>query len=315
MKLQSIYLLLLPVFLSLPGCSDTGYPDKRDSQVPVELRVSDEGLEAGTKVSKTITPFLTSIFATTRKGDYTAPTAPYEWKKEAAVPEDGSIVLPDTPNYPENGSWLYLVAVSPQLVSWDGSSTVSYTLDGKTDLLYAKEIQGNRWDGLRFSNNTNGKVTPLGYVHLLTKLTFKAKKEKTEGLTVTIKKITVKGVKNMAQLTLATGETSFSGTADHALILPGEGTPIQTTDVTSLEGLLLLPPVKSGEELYKLTVETSSGIFENVPVDFGASMEQPFQQGHSYVITLNIGDQELGISSVTVSPWTTIDNGSIDLIK
>lgn len=57
------------------------------------------------------------------------------------------------------------------------------SLTGQTDLMYASQIFGNRWDGSRFSN-TDGTGTPLTYKHLLTQLTFKAMKKVTGGLSV-----------------------------------------------------------------------------------------------------------------------------------
>lgn len=311
MKLQSIYLLLFPAILSISGCSDTAGPDNGTGPVPVELRVSGEGLQAVTKATGII-PFSTTVFATIRQGNYAGLSGQDEWIKNTTVAVDGSLSLPGDPCYPETGAWLYLVATSPQVSEGGGNDgTVLYTLDGRTDLMYAKEIKGNRWDGFRFSNNTNGNTTPLNYAHLLTKLTFKAKKEGADGLTVAVNKITINKIKNVVQLNLSTGEAVYSGEVAQSLTF--SGVSVNDAQIVPLDGALLLPP--PGETGYKVTVETSSGTFTDVPVDFGSSADEPFQKGHSYEITLNIGDQELGISSVSVATWTPTENGNLDLIK
>ena len=90
---------------------------------------------------------------------------------------------------------MYLVGVSP--VAGDNSydateGTVSYTLDGHMDLMYAGPLAGNKWDGNRFTGNTVAGVEAnrsLNYAHLLTQLVFKAKKHDAGGLEVKVNKI------------------------------------------------------------------------------------------------------------------------------
>ena len=322
MKLQSIYLLLVPALLSVSSCSDPEHSGFE--QVPIELRASGNG-EVDTKADyQEITEsFETTIFASKRNGIYTGIPSnadPNEWQKNATVNIGGSVSLPDNPTYPENGDWIYLVAVAPKpstYNSFDGS--VSYTLTGQTDLMYAKQIQGNRWDGSRFSNTDHSKDIPLEYVHLLTQLKFKAQKITADGLPVKVMKITVKGKKDVS-VDLASGKTTFSGDdADLTLELKDGGTEIKETTATELDGCLLLPPLTSGA--YKLTVETSIGTFEDLDITFESVGGSPsgsnhFASGHSYEITLNIGDRELEILSITVAQWTTVkQDGDLELVK
>lgn len=324
MKLQSIYLLLVPALLSVSSCSDS--EQSGFEQVPIELRASGNG-EVTTKAYQTIEQsFETTIFASKRNGDFTGiSTADNEWQKDATVETSGSVSLPDNPTYPQNGDWIYLVAVSPKASSPSGydssNGTVSYTLTGQTDLMYAPQIKGNRWDGSRFSSNTDPtKDTPLEYAHLLTQLKFKAQKVATGGLTVKVQSITVKA-KNTVSVNLSSGETTFTGNdADLTLTPAPGGTEISGTTATNL-GNLLLPPL-STTEAYKLTVETSIGTFSDLDISFKSvsggegSGNDHFAKGHSYEITLNIGDRELEIISVTVAPWTTVkQEGDLELIK
>ena len=224
--------------------------------------------------------------------------------------------MSNNPTYPENGDWLYLIAVAPQASSYsEDEGKVTYTLAGQTDLMYASQISGNRWDGSRFVN-TDGSGTPLTYKHLLTQLTFKAMKKVTGGLSVKVKKITVTTT-NSVTLALTNGETSFSGSGELFLELPDDGTEISGTTATPLPGSLLLPPLTGTSDAYKLTVETSIGTFKDLeitPQSAGGNLS--FAGGTSHEITLNIGDKELGISSVTVSGWVpVIQNDDLNLVE
>lgn len=335
-KRQNIYLLLATALLSVSGCSS---PEESGLEsVPIELRASEAG-EVETKADENgiDKEFATRIFASKRDGDYTKLTTTVvddEWYADTKVTTNGSISLSDNPVYPQYGDWLYLVAVAPQPTSYTDADagTVGYTLDGQTDILYAKQIQGNRWDGSRFSKNTDNTVTPLVYTHQLTQLKFKAKKAADKGLTVKVKSITVKDVTSAMTLTLKDGIAAFTGSTDLALTLAGDGTEIKSTNAIDL-GVLLLPPSTS-DKAYKVTVDTSVGKFEDLSIDFsssgssnsssnsssssgsngsGSASGDHFAKGHSYEVTLNISDKELDILSVTVAPWSSEEKGNLDL--
>ncbi len=334
-KRQNIYLLLATALLSVSGCSS---PEESGLEsVPIELRASEAG-EVETKADENgiDKEFDTRIFASKRDGDYTKLTATVvddEWYADTKVTTNGSIALSGNLVYPQYGDWLYLVAVAPQPTSYTADAgTVGYILDGQTDILYAKQIQGNRWDGSRFSNNTDKTVTPLEYTHQLTQLKFKAKKAAEKGLTVKVKSITVKAVTSTMTLTLKDGNAAFTEPTDLALTLAGDGTEIKSTSAIDL-GVLLLPPSTS-DKAYKVTVDTSVGKFEDLTIDFsssgssssssnssssngsngsGSASGDHFAKGHSYEVTLNISDKELDILSVTVAPWSSEEKGNLDL--
>lgn len=327
-KRQNIYLLLATALLSVSGCSS---PEESGLEsVPIELRASGEGeVETKTDENGIDKEFATRIFASKRDGDYTKLTTTVvddEWYADTKVTTNGSIALSGNPVYPQYGDWLYLVAVAPQPTSYTDGGTVGYTLDGQTDILYAKQIQGNRWDGSRFSKNTDNTVTPLEYTHQLTQLKFKAKKAADKGLTVKVKSITVKAVTSAMTLTLKDGNAAFTEPTDLALTLAGDGTEIKSTNAINL-GVLLLPPSTS-DKAYKVTVDTSVGKFEDLSIDFsslgsssgsngssgsGSASGDHFAKGHSYEVTLNISDKELEILSVTVASWSMEDKGDLDL--
>ncbi|MEY8487941.1 fimbrillin family protein [uncultured Parabacteroides sp.] len=308
MKRNITNLLLFLALLPVTGCSDK-MAQEESAPVPINLYATGKDLSAVTKATE-IVPFGTTIFASTQSGVYTTLDALYEWKKEANVGKDGSVSFTDNskPSYPETGGWIYLVAVAPQAATIDQSKgTVTYTLSNTPqDILYAKEIRGSRWDNQRFSGNTNSaNDKPLVYDHLLTQLKFKAKKVNNTAKSVKVTKISVKNVKNVLSVPLATGKPVCSGSAQLDLT-PANGVEVSGT-LTAI-GSLLLPPLESGS--YSITVETSIGIFSDVPITFDKSTLQPFQSGVSHEITLAISDASLEVVTVKVADWGDQTGGS-----
>ena len=308
MKRNITNLLLFLALLPVTGCSDK-MAQEESAPVPINLYATGKDLSSVTKATE-IVPFGTTIFASTQSGVYTTLDALYEWKKEANVGKDGSVSFTDNskPSYPETGGWIYLVAVAPQAATIDQSKgTVTYTLSNTPqDILYAKEIRGSRWDNQRFSGNTNSaNDKPLVYDHLLTQLKFKAKKVNNTAKSVKVTKISVKNVKNVLSVPLATGKPVCSGSAQLDLT-PANGVEVSGT-LTAI-GSLLLPPLESGS--YSITVETSIGIFSDVPITFDKSTLQPFQSGVSHEITLAISDASLEVVTVKVADWGDQTGGS-----
>lgn len=323
MKRNITSLLLLPALLSVVGCSDKIAPDGRVTE-SIQLYAAGDGLSAASKAADAakIEPFGTIIFASTQSGIYTALDAPYEWTKAANVAADGSVSFTDEPkpSYPETGGWIYLVAVAPtagnDAIDTD-NGTVTYTLnDTPQDLLYAAEIRGSRWDNQRFSGNSDvTKVQPLVYNHLLAQLKFEAKKADDAGLAVHITKITVNNVQTKATVTLADGTTTFekapSGATSLNLTPANGGVEVNSTSPVKV-GNLFVPPLQNGT--YTITVETSVGTFPNVPITFTGDNSR-LKAGVSNMVTLTISDTSLGITSVKVAEWTTVDKGEINLVE
>lgn len=307
--------LFLCLTALLGGCQDTDVSEDQRQQVPIELRAVAPGLFAQTKAAAG-SSFKTSVFCSTRKGDYAGlgeeiagKWKEYEWSENTEVvstkPEGMGDITLTNKYYPRYGDNVYLVAVSPQKEDANKDGTLSYTLTGKEDLMYAAEISGNRWEVSRLGS--------LTYVHLLTQLIFKAKKHEAGGLDVKVTKITVKNVPATVSLPLATGEATFSGksTIEHSI----SDATVKSAETSTDLGCLYLPPLpKAGDA--KITIETSIGTFSDVSVTMsGTKPEDNFQAGVSHEITLDIHDKALGISSVEVSEWnSTYVDGSLDLI-
>lgn len=326
MKRNITSLLLLPALLSVAGCSDKIAPDGRVTE-SIQLYAAGDGLSAASKAADAakIEPFGTTIFASTQSGIYTVLDAPYEWTKAANVVANGSVSFTDEPkpSYPETGGWIYLVAVAPtagnNAIDTD-NGTVTYTLnDTPQDLLYAAEIRGSRWDNQRFSDNSDAtKDQPLVYNHLLAQLKFEARKADAAGLAVQITKITVNNVQTKATVKLADGTTTFekapSGATSLNLTPANGGVEVNSTSPVEV-GNLFAPPLQNGT--YTITVETSVGTFKDVPITFAGNNDGSLvlKAGVSNMVTLTISDTSLGITSVKVAEWATVDKGEINLVE
>lgn len=317
-KKQPLYkcfpLLLLPL---LAGCSK-----QEEGPVPVSLTAQSRSMEAEGRSLTVINArdgFRPTLFSTTVQGDYTyAVPDPYSWQKDVTVAaQTGAItftaISPVTeekvadghtpeglPCYPIDGAWMYLTGIHPRASAAAG--VITYTIDGKTDLMYAPEIQGNKWKGESFP--------PLVFGHLLSQLQLRATKREDGGLSVRVTSITLKEVERQVSFPLETGTPAFTFTTDRDFTVPDAD--IADTEITGKDGpvelvTLLLPPRDSNT--YTMDVETTIGVFTNVQVmlDSKESQSNSFLPGYIYTITLNITDRALTVEQVTVSPWNTTD--------
>lgn len=333
-------LILLPAcfcLLSLlSGCTDNGASPASEATSPIRLfarggvleGVSDSSSGGAATRTEPGVAFTASVAFSSVKGDYASLDGEYE----GILTADVGVPAPDStegavtwkteggaaaPVYPPHGAYLYLVAYAPAQSNPVGG-TVTYTLTGQEDLLYVSELQGNKWDGNRFSGNTQAdKDQPLVFNHLLTRLSFKARKKQADGLEVKISKITVNGADTQAAVPLATGEPSFStppdGSKGFSLTPANGGTDVTGTTAVAV-GSLMLPPVDN-PAVYTLTVETSVGTYEDVPISYGGGTPASglLRPGMSHEVTLNISDRELSVLSVTVEPWKLVPVGDLDI--
>ncbi len=300
---------LLPL---LASCSQD--PSSQDL-VPLELRVRETVLSRATGRSLPEQAFSATVALTTTEDDYSGLSGSNEGVRDITVATDGTVTWQSPAYYPSDGSWLWLVAFSPVAVPANGQ--VVYALTGQEDLLYAPQLSGNRWNGERFSGNTDpASDRPLAFRHLLSRLQFSACKAEEKGIAVKIKKITVKEAQSSATLTLATGQVVFGGTAGLSLTLSGEGTEVTGKDPVAL-GNLIVPPLTGSASGYTLDVETSVGTYSDVPIQFpDASGGALLEAGMSHKVTLTLSDYTLGITSVQVSPWPTVQiNDELELIQ
>ena len=310
------------------GCtdSDSGEVPLTEEAIPVQLFARGGALEGSAAVTVTRTEpeeaFKASVAFASESGQYASLTGEKEGIWTADVDKSGGMTWNTeggkaAPVYPPYGDYLYLVAWAPMTAPTDGAAT--YALTGQQDLLYVSELRGCKWDGERFYGNTlSEKNKPLTFNHLLTRIRFKACKKKSEGLPVTIRKVTVNEAKTQAIIPLATGEPSFntpsSGTAGLSLTPAESSNEVASTTPVEL-GNLMLPPLdgNAGAE-YTLTVETSTGTYNNVRITYSdAQSSEILKAGMSHVVTLALSDYALSITSITVEPWELVDAGDLGI--
>ena len=299
------------------GCTAAGDSLVPEERVPVQLCARD-GVLSRTATADNLPEqeFDATVALSTVQGEYASLSGTYEGARDATVKKDGSmewkVATGSEPVYPPSGDWLYLTAFAPAAVPVGGVASI--VLTGQTDLLYAGELRGNKWDGERFAGNNLVADRPVQFNHLLTQLCFKACKALASGVSVTITKITVNEAQPCVALPLATGIPVFSTSADHPAgltLIPAEsGTEVNSTTAVEV-GSLQLPPLQASGT-YTLTVETSIGIFDNLAVSY-ESGDNLLQAGMSHTVTLTLSDHELGITSVTAQPWTPVAvDGSLE---
>lgn len=308
--------LLSAAFL-FTGCTGS----EEESPVPIRLTAESTSLSTGSRGAGVISPgsaFNPTFIASLTENDFT--TTRVEWSDPAKVDAQGKVTFQGTHPYPAFGEWIYITGVHPQATPSQGK--VTYTLDGTTDVMYAPALKGNKWDSNRFAGNTLSRYDrAFCFIHLLTQLQVKAKKQNADGLAFTIKKITVKGINGTLSVTLADGTTTFgNGNTDIAV----SGDAISKTPVTGTEAVpianLLLPPSEAGS--FTLDIETSAGTFKDVKVsidkkDTGSGdlpeEEKGFLAGYAHEIMLTIHDSELGVK-VSIAQWKTTEGGNMDLV-
>ncbi len=317
--LSSCCLLLLS-----QSCTDgTTLPVGGEVEVPVHLCARGGALQgSATTRTEPKEAFDASVAFSTISGSYASLSEDeYEGVWEAVVSTDGTMAWTpktnggttlDSPFYPRYGAYLYLVAYAPKVAPVNGE--VSYTLTGQEDLLYVQELRGNRWDGERFSGNTqSGKDKSLTFNHLLTRLCFKACKKQADGLAVNITRITVNEAKTQATVPLSTGIPVFSATTPGLSLTPsGGGTEVTGVNAVAVGNLMLPPP--GDADTYTLTVETSVGTYSNIEVSYGGvSGAEILKAGMSHEVTLTIADKSLSITSIEVKEWTLVEAGDVEI--
>ncbi|WP_455637426.1 fimbrillin family protein [Parabacteroides sp.] len=256
-----------------------------------------------------------------KENDYTS----IAWKREVTVATDGTVVYPDaTPLYPHYGAFVYLTGLHPIPANAGRivKGLVTWTLDGTTDLMYAPQLAGNRWDGFRIHGNTDPKLDKtLEFNHQLTQLRFCAvrKANTVESNEFRVTRITLKAVPAKASFTVAgVAEkdlaVDFTEPGDLAAVLyMDKANPSKTVLVTSTDadnpdavGYVLLPAAAK----YTADIETTLGTFLSREVK---SADGPFTKGYANQITLHLSEDGLSITGVQLEDWTDEDGGEVNV--
>lgn len=259
------------------------------------------------------------LLCTAVSGDYTA----MEWQKKASVATDGTVTYTgETPAYPHLGDYIYVTGLHPS----DGSvadGKITCLLDGQTDLMYASELAGNRWDGFRiYGNSDPSKNKTLEFRHLLSQLQFAAIRTASELIgkkEFRILSIRIKDVPGQAVVRLGTVEneddrTSWSQPAILQPVLYKD--PSDTAKnklITSSDpehpdktGWVLLPP----GTFYLADIETTVGNFSDIKI---RPDEGPFTRGLAHEVVFVLNDKGLSVIGVRQEDWTDAEGGEIEM--
>lgn len=194
-----------------------------------------------------------------------------------------------------------------------GAATVSFTVDGKTDILMSNLVEGNINNPFNSENNT------LTFKHLLTR--FYVRVFTRSALIANewgdVQSVRVKGKAQSCVVQLPGMEAasntfpsqiSFTGNSDLPIIYndPNNTTPVpvisgEVDDDSFLIGTTLVGYVMVAPETNKMTLEVvnenGSGIINITAPQDG------FQAGKSYTLSLEYTMTEILISGVTISEW------------
>lgn len=259
------------------------------------------------------------LLCTAVSGEY----AVTEWQKEASVAADGTVTYKEEiPTYPPLGDYIYVAGIYPANGSFaDGK--VTFHPDGQTDLMYAPELAGNRWDGFRIYGNSDlSRNKVLRFGHLLTQIQFAAIRtasELTGKKEFRILSIRIKDVPGQAVVQLGTVEKEDDrvGWSQPVVLQPvlykdpadtSKNNLIISSDPEKPDkaGWILLPPGAS----YLTDIETTVGNFKDIKIrpDEGA-----FTRGLAHEVVLVLNDKGLSVIGVRREDWTDTDGGEIEM--
>ena len=259
------------------------------------------------------------LLCTAVSGNY----AVTEWQRKASVAVDGAVTYTgEIPVYPSLGDYIYVTGIHPS----DGSvadGQITCLLDGQTDLMYASELAGNRWDGFRIYGNSDPlKNKQLEFRHLLSQLQFAAIRtasDLTGKKEFRILSIRIKEVPGQAVVRLGTVENEDeriawsrpsvlqpvlykdpSDTAKNKLITSSDP---EHPDKT---GWVLFPP----GAFYLADIETTVGNFSDIKI---SPDEGPFTRGLAHEVVFVLNDKGLSVIGVRQEDWTDAEGGEIEM--
>lgn len=220
----------------------------------------------------------------------------------------GAMVLTPTPYYPAaEDSYAYLIGYHPNTTK-PTKGIVAYTIDGNTDIMYAKTVYGYK--------KTTDKLAPA-FNHLLSQLVIKVAGENDAALEAwgTISSISVKSVQKKQNLKLSDGSLTPDDTDNTATSLEikaqGGTYPTLTTSTTDAGYCMIPPQTTVAKILLTVTTDkTSRDVEVSIPIGTGDS-NRPADTtvaGEAYTITLTFKASEIK-SEAKVATWKEVTGG------
>lgn len=333
---------------ALTGCQQSQIPDStllNSGAVEVCMNSATGGLEGShTRVPMqgSTAPVMTArVLLSGTSGAYTSEADDTKRFFDGTMTFNGSGAVgfnTTKQNYPSDGSAVYVCGLYPS-TGWtavSAASTADYTLDGKTDVMVAAEVETRKTD----AQGSAPSYKTLSFTHLLTNLIIKAKVDATAGAPAASKiqelwgditgislqkaggivpknKVTVSLKEGSAATvsafsgTTAVGFYKASGTAFASYAFEDdafEALAVPATEVAVAYSLIAPIVAKGGEnadfELLVKTAVNTTGI--TVPLSLSVAGDT---QGKYCEITLTFKATEISVKS-TIANWTAGGNAS-----
>lgn len=253
---------------------------KGDEKVEIKMTAGVIGVETSKAVVNSGDAFNASFF----RANGESPT----WKAvinpiNTPVSAEGAITFTDPEYYPADGSNANFVGISPQVLASTETGTVSATITGDEDLMYA---------GIKSGNRLTLNELAMSFDHLLTQVKFVVKTDASAIGDVAVESIKIKDANTVFAINLADGKFASSETPTNTI---GTGTMTAIKAGSDASNPYMIEPIES---VLKLIVN-ATGYAENQEI----SINQAFKAGTSYTVTLTFKDKAVSaIASVT--PWS-----------
>lgn len=237
-----------------------------------------------------------------KEGDkaYTESTSP--WFATIATGGKVSFVnasgTPESHYYNADGSTVSLIGYYPRGTYSNGE--VTFALTGEEDIMVSDELSGTK--NTPIDNNN----TQFQFSHKLSqlKLILKAGENFESGVSVT--KITLKGTKKSAKLSLISpSKLTFDGTAEDMEVFTGNETISNST--TPIKTIMVEPEVKD----MKLDIVAGGTTYENIPIKITDAADNATAVNTAYDITLTFTKKEIA-ATASISAWQP-GSGSADV--
>lgn len=335
--MKQIYLPLLAV-LALASCSKSELA-MRPNDGQVEIMATSQALSIDTRAPfegqiEGGNPLTANVIMSQTSGDYTTPYGTVGTTGTMTFTDNGTTEagFNTTPQYyPADDSQIYLSALYPE-TGWTAiTTTATYTIDGKSDLMAAAEQTSKKSEAI------DGTFPTFSFNHLLTKLTVKVVAADQAAIDawgaiteMTTTQADGQALNLTATVTLKDGTAAFTGaqgtplnfytitdgtTYNDDAVAAVDHTITLTTDPT-LVAYSLVPPITARAQAhhFDLSVKTEkSGEAIAVPVNLEASLGGAFSgdtRGKAFEITITFKATEIK-AKATVTDWE--DAGSSDV--
>ncbi|RHJ91681.1 fimbrillin family protein [Parabacteroides bouchesdurhonensis] len=322
---QSIRIITALLLWGSMSCSDGG--DNTPQPVPVRDVSLEGGIGASTRavINSGYKSDLDVCFARQDETDLGAGTYGM-WTFLEATRTGGSgnrpILFTIPQLYKDNGGNTRLQGFYPAsdgCVTNATDGTVTFTVDGATDIMATPLLTGN----------TYSPVTTCTFQHLLTQLQFVCYSDKAADKWGSVVKIEITGVHATQRLALATGEVALADVlADEALVsltvndfsdVPIETVAdIDTDGLPDAQGYVLLPvsPVNGTKEsplqLRITTTKDGRGNAQETVSNVSLSIDGGVKAGVKHVISLCFSEgNRIEAVSVGVKEWADQEQGEI----